>query len=220
MLKIKMLLFTCLLLCCSLPALADTPQQPARPLKVLMMLNEGFWAPEYYLPRKAFDQAGIQVTVAAKYPGFVHPDKRNAEAPPVPVDLSFEQVNAQDYDAIAFTGGNGAWTDYFPNDKVHSLLKDFLGAGKPTGLLCASTGLLGVAHNYNGQGTPLAAGRHVTGYFRVEGLLRELGKVKYDGGDPNQPYVVIDGNLITGRDPMSAQLFGETMVKVLKQLPQ
>ena len=217
MLKLKSLLFIFLFCWGALPALAESPPPP---LRVLMMVNEGFWAPEYYLPRQAFDRAGFRVTVAAKAAGLVNPDKRNTDVAPVEAELGFEQVNPGDYDAIAFAGGNGAWTDYFPNDRVHELLAAFLGSGKPTGLLCSSTGLLGVARNYNGQGKPLAAGRHVTGYYRVEGLLRELGKVNYDGGDPKLPYVVIDGNLITGRDPMSAQMFGDTMVRVLKQLPR
>jgi len=193
-------------------ALAAEP--PQRPVRMLMMLNEGFWAPEYYLPRQLFDEAGFTVTLAARHPGLIYPDPRNPEDP-VNVDISFAEVQVNDYDAIMFTGGNGAWTDYFPNDRVHQILKDFLTAQKPTGLLCASTGLLGVAFNYNGQNQPLAKARHVTGYYRVEGLLRELGQVNYDAGDPQLPYVVVDGNLITGRDPMSAQLFGETLVRIL-----
>lgn len=55
----------------------------------------------------------------------------------------------------------------------------------------------------------------MTGYFRVEGMLRNLGKVDYDPGVADKPYVVVDGNLITGRDPLSAQRFGETMVERL-----
>jgi putative intracellular protease/amidase len=85
-----------------------------------------------------------------------------------------------------------------------------------TALLCSSTGLLGVTNNFNGQSKPIAEGRHVTGYYRVEGLLRNLGKVNYDPGEKDKPYVVVDGKLITGRDPISAQLFGETVAKELK----
>lgn len=194
----------------------STFQQTQNPVRVLMIINEGFMAPEYYEPRKLFDQAGFKVTVAAKYAGMIAPDKRNTE-PPVKADLSFEQVRLSDYDALTFAGGNGAWTDYFPSDTVHKLLTEALQTQMVTGLICASTGLLGMANNYNGQAVPVAKGRHVTGYFRVEGLLRELGQVNYDGGDPKQPYVVVDGNLITGRDPMSSLSFGETLVQILKQ---
>lgn len=188
----------------------------ARPIRVLMLVNEGFWAPEYYDPRATFDRAGFEVTVAAKTAGPIAPDARNKDYKPVSAELSFDQVELADYDALTFAGGNGAWTDYFPNDTVHKILSEALARNMVTGLLCASTGLLGVANNYAGQ-APLAKGRHVTGYFRVEGILRQLGQVNYDPGDPKQPYVVVDGNLITGRDPMSSQRFGEVMEREIKK---
>ena len=192
---------------------ASTVQQ--RPIRVLMIVNEGFWAPEYYVPRQLFDKQGFKVTVAGKYAGPVHPDKRNQDDPPVNVDLTFEQVDLADYDALTFAGGNGAWTDYFPNDTIHHILSEALAKNMVTGLLCASTGLLGMTNNYDGQGSPVAKGRHVTGYFRVEGILR-MGQVNYDPGDPKQPYAVIDGNLITGRDPGSSQVFAQAVLEVIK----
>jgi putative intracellular protease/amidase len=70
--------------------------------------------------------------------------------------------------------------------------------------------------NLDGQ-HPHFKGRHVTGYFEVEGLLRKVGLVKYDGGVADKPYVVTDGKLITGRDPISAKLFGETIVSALRK---
>lgn len=198
------------------PALAAASHAHARPLRVLMIVNEGFMAPEYYLPRQLFDQAGFKVTVAGKATGPMAPDKRNTDSAPVNVDLTFEQVKLTDYDAITFAGGNGAWTDYFPNDTVHKLLTEALKSNMLTGLICASTGLLGVAGNYSGTGVPVAKGRRATGYFRVESMIRELGEMQYEAGDPKLPHVVIDGNLITGRDPMSSQAFGEAMVKAMQ----
>ena len=47
--------------------------------------------------------------------------------------------------------------------------------------------------------------------------LKNLGLVNYDPGIKGQPYVVKDGNLITGRDPESSELFGLEMVKALKE---
>jgi putative intracellular protease/amidase len=76
---------------------------------------------------------------------------------------------------------------------------------------------LGVANNFDGQKKSLVEGRHVTGYYRVEGLIRNLGKANYDPGIKDKPYVVTDKNLITGRDPISANLFGETVRDALKK---
>jgi putative intracellular protease/amidase len=87
---------------------------------------------------------------------------------------------------------------------------------KITALLCASAGLLAVAENYDGQHQPIAEGRKVVGHFRVEGLLKSLGKVKFIAGPIKEPMVVVDGNLITGRNPESSKSFGEAVVKLLK----
>jgi putative intracellular protease/amidase len=57
----------------------------------------------------------------------------------------------------------------------------------------------------------------VTGYFRAEGILRQLGRVNYDPGEKGKPFVVIDGKLITGRDPDSSVLFGETVARELQK---
>ncbi len=182
--------------------------------RVLMIVNEGFWAPEHYKPREIFEKAGFVITVAAKQVGDVYPDVRNTEYSSVKADLVFNQVNLKNYDAIVFAGGNGAWTDYFPNEEVHRILNESLTSGKIVGLICSSTGLLGLVNNFDGQ-TPLAAGRKVTGYYRVRGLLEKIGLVSYDAGIEGKPHVVVDDKLVTGRDPISSELFGQILLKVI-----
>lgn len=182
---------------------------------VLMIINEGFWAPEYYKPRERFDKEGYRITVAAKRLGSIKPDERNTDFKAVDSQISFSKIRVQDYDAIVFAGGNGAWTDYFPNEDAHKIVQDALAENKILALLCSSTGLLGVAKNFDAL-TPIAANRKATGYYRVRALIEKVGKIKYDPGLENKPYVVVDGNLITGRDPLSSELFAETIVKELK----
>ena len=43
-----------------------------------------------------------------------------------------------------------------------------------------------------------------------------MGKVNYSAWVNGKPHVVVDGNLITGRDPMSAELFARTVLNSLK----
>lgn len=185
-------------------------------VKVLMVINEGFWAPEYYKPREKFDKQGYSVTVAAKRVGLIKPDERNTDFKAVNAQIPFSQVLVQDYDAIVFAGGNGAWTDYFPNEKIHKIVKDALNEKKILALLCSSTGLLGVTKNFDGL-TPIAPRRKATGYYRVRALIEKIGQVQYDPGTEGKPHVVVDGQLITGRDPISSELFGEIIVKELNE---
>ena len=186
---------------------------------VLIVLNQGYRPEEYWSPRKLFDTAKFKVTVAAHYAGDVLPSRTHlSEVPPVKADLTFDQVLASNYDAIVFVGGNGAWNDLLPSPAVHKILLESVKLKKVTGLICAATGLLATANNLDGK-NPQFAGRHVTGYFEVEGILRQMGRVNFDAGEAGKPYVVTDGKLITGRDPLSAQLFGETVVAALTSKP-
>ncbi len=188
---------------------------------VLMMVPDDFMWPEYQLPRQAYEQAGFKVVVAGKWKDKLNPDRRNKteypESKSLNPDLTFDEIIPEQYDAISFVAGNGAWHDFFPNPKVHEVLKVFLSEGKPTGLLCASTGLLGVASNFDGL-TPIAAGRKAVGYYKVEGLMKSLGQIRFVEGRPNEVTTVRDGNLITGRNPQSSQQFADEMVKALLDL--
>lgn len=184
--------------------------------RVLIVINEGFQIDEYFTPKAIYEENGFEVKTASRYGGWVKPGRSyQAETPPVKADLSFQEIKVSDYDAISFTGGGGAWSDYFPVKNLHQVLAEALQNPKITvGLICAASGLLATANNLDGK-TPIAKGRHVTGYGDVAGLLLTQGQMDYDAGDLTKPYVVQDGNLITGRDPSSAKLFGETVAKKL-----
>ena len=185
--------------------------------KILMVVNYGYRPEEYFSPRSLFDIAGFNVKVAAHYEGTVLPSKSHiTEVPAVKVDLTFQNVNVNDFDAVVFVGGNGAWNDFLPNPDVHKILLESIRQKKVTALICAATGLLATADNLDGN-HPTFKGRHVTGYFEVAGLLKQMGLVNYDSGVAGKPFVVIDQNLITARDPMSAIDFGEAIVAALKK---
>jgi putative intracellular protease/amidase len=192
--------------------------------KVLMMVPNDFMWPEYGLPYQAYKDAGFEVSVAGRFKEQLIPDRRNVikgnalffpEAGPIKAEMTFENVNVDEFDAITFVAGNGAWHDFFPNDVVHKIVTTAVQKNKVLGLLCASSGLLGVAGNYDGKQTPVAAGRKVVGYYRVEGLLTKFGKTNYVQGGRNEPGVAVDGNLITGRNPESSKIFGDKVVEIL-----
>lgn len=189
--------------------------------RVLMMVPDDFMWPEYSEPRKLYEAAGFRVTTAGKFKEAVKPDRRNQkdypEAASVTVDLSFDQVKIDDYDAITFVAGNGAWHDFFPSQVVHGLVSEAFAKKKVVGLLCASTGLLGLVNNWDGEGTPVAAGRSAVGYFRVAGIIKKLGKVNLIEGGQREPGVAVDGNLVTGRNPESSRMFGEKIIEVLRK---
>ncbi|MCM0607256.1 MAG: DJ-1/PfpI family protein [Xanthomonadaceae bacterium] len=188
--------------------------------KVLMFVANDFMWPEYYEPRKLYENAGFKVTTTGRFKEELSPDRRNfkeyKEARKIQMDLSFDEVKIDDYDAITFVGGNGAWHDFFPTQRVHELLIEAINKNKVVALLCTSTGLLGLVGNFDGK-NPIAKDKKVVGYFRVEGILKSLGKVKFVDGGQKEATVAVDGNIITGRNPESSVIFGEKVVEILSK---
>lgn len=197
--------------------ISNTPIRPRE--RLLMMVPNNFMWPEYAEPREVYEQAGVDVVVATKDGLMAEPDARNYDAfpnvKPIAADLSFEQVKVDDFDAVTTVGGNGAWEDFMPNPQAHRILRESLTGDKVTGLICASTGTLAVMENFDGEQVPLVKGRRVTGYYKVESMLKELAEADFVEGEPREVTVVVDGNLVTGRNPQSSRLFGETIVQEL-----
>lgn len=182
-----------------------------------MVMNEGYRPEEYFEPRKIFDREGFDVKIAGHYRGKILPSRKHiSEVSPLIADLTYDTVVVADYAATIFVGGNGAWNEFFPNPSVHKILLDSVNQGKITALICAATGLLATANNLDGE-HPQFKGKHVTGFFEVAGLLKSVGLLNYDKGTAGQPHVVRDDNLITARDPLSSQLFGEVIARTLKE---
>ncbi|GII95268.1 hypothetical protein [Sinosporangium siamense] len=95
------------------------------------------------------------------------------------------------------------------------------------GRRCHAPGVL--RHTVNEDGTPLVAGRQVTGFanseeaavqltevvpFLVEDELKSLGGVYSKAGDW-EPYVVQDGLLITGQNPASSAPAADALIKLV-----
>lgn len=199
-----------IVLLAALLSLVSCASHAMGPKKVLMVINEGFQVDEYFVPRKMFEEAGLEITVASRFGGDVRPGRKYSDYAPVHADINFEQIDVTAYDAITFAGGGGAWSDYFPDRTLHKvLLAAVAREDMVVGLICAATGLLAVADNLDGS-SPKFKNRHVTGYKDVEGLLKRQGEVNYENTE-----VVVDKNLITGRDPQAAKHFGQAVLKEL-----
>jgi protease I len=206
------------------PVYADPPLTAPRlsrlnTAKLLILLPNDFMWPEYRKPLEAYQAAGIAVTIATIDGRAAEPDVRNyhdfQNVAPVKADMSFKEVVVSEFDAVTTVGGNGAWHDLFPNPEAHRIVRESIRSGKVTGLICASAGLLAVIDNFDGQGHPIARDRQAVGYYKVEGMLRRMGQVRFVEGPKDSPTVVVDGNLITGRNPQASEPFGQAVLNAL-----
>ena len=142
--------------------------------------------------------------------------------------VKLEDVQASSYDAVFVVGGHGPMQDL----AVHPSFGDFLAAmlgdpGKIVSAVCHGPASFLPAHL--SDGTWLFKGRALTGFsneeetqatfagnapWLLEDRLRLAGS-GYKAEPAGSTYVVIDGNLITGQNPASAEA---TANAVLKQL--
>jgi putative intracellular protease/amidase len=140
--------------------------------------------------------------------------------------LRLKNVDFTQYDAIHVAGGRGATFDLFPNEDVAEALEYFWSRDKVVGAICHGAIALGNIPDR-------IRGRRVTGYT-LEGdrqlqalfgssfliphypqtVLEETG-AHYTRVAPNDPCVVVDGNLVTGQNQQSASEYALALLHAM-----
>lgn len=205
----------------------------------------GFWLEELAAPYYVFEEAGYDITLASPKGGQPPLDPKSAE-PDFQTDATrrFEadtdakaalantaklaDVSAADFDTVFYPGGHGPLWDLAESKDSSSLIENFIASGKPVALVCHAPGVL--RHVKNAEGRPLVEGRKVTGFtngeeaavgltdivpFLVEDELKAKGAI-YSKSPDWEPYVVQDGQLITGQNPASSASAADCLVETLK----
>jgi len=204
----------------------------------------GFWLEELAAPYYTFKDAGATLVLASPKGGQPPLDPKSNE-PDFQTDLTrrfeadadataqlastvrLDSVDPADFDAVFYPGGHGPLWDLANDRHSIALIEAFLAANKPVALVCHAPGVL--RDVTTAEGTPLVAGRKVTGFtnseeagvgltdvvpFLVEDMLKAAGG-EYSKGPDWGSYVVRDGLLITGQNPSSS---AETAAALVKQL--
>lgn len=204
----------------------------------------GFWLEELAAPYYAFTDAGAQIVLASpkggqppldpksNEPNFQTDLTRRFEADPaataqLAATVRLDSVNQGDFDAVFYPGGHGPLWDLANDRHSIALIESFIAAHKPVALVCHAPGVLRDVKA--ADGSPLVAGRKVTGFtnseeagvgltdvvpFLVEDMLRAAGG-QYSKGPDWGSYVVSDGLLITGQNPASSAETAAVLVKHL-----
>jgi len=202
----------------------------------------GVWLEDLATPYYVFRDAGEYVTIASPKGGHIPLDpvcrlkeeetgdtKRFQEDAQAMYHFShslpLNEVSAEHLDLVLVAGGYGAMWDFPENEELKHLLDDFIGQGKPVGLVGhAVVALIGLTAK---NGDPLVKGRNITGFSNREEKLMGIGEVPpfpletklfslgayYRSGTEFSSYVVVDENIITGQNPSSA---GETATRLLE----
>ena len=194
----------------------------------------GFWLEEFAAPYFVFKDAGAEVVLASPAGGQPPLDPKS-DLPEFQTEMTarfksdaaaqqalantvkLASVNQQDFDTVFYPGGHGPLWDLAESADSIQLIESFDRAGKPIGFVCHAPGAL--RHVKAANGAPLIQGKQVTGFtngeeaaveltdvvpFLIEDEFNKLG-AHYQKGADWAPFVVEDGNLVTGQNPASSE---------------
>jgi putative intracellular protease/amidase len=206
----------------------------------------GFWLEEFAAPYYVFRDAGAELILASPKGGQPPLDPKSDE-PASQTDatrrfradaaagaalahtLKLSEALAKPYDAVFYPGGHGPLWDLAEDPQSVQLIEAAFAAGKPLAAVCHAPGVF--QHVRTAAGAPLVQGRKVTGFsnseekavgltkvvpFLVEDMLKKNGGT-YSQGPDWAPYVLTDGNLITGQNPASSAPAALALVALLKK---
>ena len=190
-----------------------------------------------------FQECGIGVTAASPAGGEVPIDPRSVKSRTLGVDgkrfitgndpildntEKLANVDPDDFDALLYPGGHGSVWDLATDHRNARIASSFFERGKPVGAICHGIAALLKARKHDGY--PVIFGRKVTAIsnaeeretgfdgllpFLLEDRLQELGAI-FSAGSSWRPYMVIDGNLITGQNPRSAGAVAESIIREIR----
>ncbi len=149
-----------------------------------------------------------------------------------------DDLDVDAYDALVVAGGQGPMFTFEEAENLQRKFSDFYESGKVTAALCHGTSILRYAKL--SDGTPLVAGKTVTGFanieedasdqavwdmgaldrdkhvmpWRIEDELKKLG-ANYVQAGLWKDFAIRDGNLVTGQQNFSGAETAEVIVEAL-----
>ena len=168
-------------------------------MKALIISADNFEDSELLFPYYRFKEEGIQTDVAS-----VRKDKiKGKRGYEVKVNKTLEEVDPDDYDILILPGGK-APEAIRKEKRAIDIAKHFFEKRKPVSAICHGPQTLITAG--------LLKGKHATCYRSVAQEMKDAGVVYED------KEVVVDGNLVTSRQPSDLPAFmRETMRKIISR---
>ncbi len=172
--------------------------------KILIIATDGFEESELFEPRQTLLDRGASVTLASLEPKEIQGEKGDQPGRKIKPDLLMEEVDSQDYDALLLPGGTRNPDRLRMEELVVYTVKKFADAGKPVGAICHGPWLLVEAD--------VVRGRTVTSWPSIRTDLRNAG------GNVVDKEAVVDGNIVTSRNPDDIPAFTEAFIKLVESV--
>lgn len=168
-------------------------------MKALIISADGFEDTELLVPYYRLKEDGLQVEIASINKGRIK-GKHDYE---VEAGRTLKEVDPDGYDILILPGGKAPETIRKDKDAIR-IAKHFFQKNKPVSAICHGPQTLITAG--------LLKGRHATCYKTVADEMRAAGAVYED------KEVVVDGNLVTSRQPSDLPAFMRETIKKIKKM--
>lgn len=171
--------------------------------RIMILATDGFEQSELEKPKAILEQAGYKTVVVSPQEGEIRAFSNKQWGDRVKVDLTLDQADAADFDALVLPGGQINPDVLRMNEKAVQLVRDFHAAGKPIAAICHAPWMLVEAG--------IVKGKNVTSW---PSLRTDLANA---GGNVVDQEVVVDGNLITSRNPGDIPAFTQALITALER---
>lgn len=174
-------------------------------IRVAVLATDGFEQSELTEPVKALRDAGARVDIIAPHNGEIQGVQHQDKGAKVKVDITLKDATPDDYDALQLPGGalNADALRVVP--EAQAFIRSFAQSGKPMAVICHAPWELVSAG--------VAKGRTLTSYHTIQDDLRNAGANWLD------QEVVVDGALVTSRQPSDLPAFNREMLKLFSRMP-
>ena len=169
--------------------------------RVLILATDGFEQSELFDPRQALIDAGAEVTLASLKMDPIQGMKHDKKGDTITPDMTVDQVDTGDYQALLLPGGVANPDTLRMNDRAIEIVAEFMDDRKTVAAICHAPWLLVEAD--------VVDGRTLTGWPSIRTDLSNAG------GDVVDREVVVDGNLITSRNPDDIPAFNAALIEAL-----
>jgi protease I len=166
----------------------------------IIIASKDFRDEEYFITKETLENNNIKVMTVC--------DEKNAigrlggEAI---ADIIIDKLNINDFDGIIFAGGGGA-LEKLDNQVSYDICKECIEKGKILAAICISPVILANAGVLKGVNATV---------WSSNMDKSPIAHIEERGASYEEKSVIVDKNIITGRNPEASKEFGETISKTL-----
>jgi protease I len=165
---------------------------------VAILVTDDFEQVELAEPKKALEQAGATTKIIAPKSGQIQGMNHDVKADFFVVDLTLDQANPADFDAVLLPGGALNADALRVEPKAQVFVRTMNSQGKPFAVICHGPWLLVSAG--------LTKGRTLTSYYTIQDDICNAGGTWID------QELVQDQNWVSSRSPKDLPAFNRGMV--------